>query len=129
MNMKTTKLLYLAVAIFLFHDLSYAQDKNKCDCTRLEGIVLNAATNMPEPYAAIYLYPQKATAVSDTTGRFRMENISCETSLIVVRMIGFHEYKRVLYPKDFTRELIIKATSKLKKTDTNVHPIIRRKIH
>ena len=112
MNMKRIHLFLLLVTFFLDYH-SYAQNNNS-ESVLLQGKVVNSKTNIPEAFASIYLYPQKVTTFSDTHGRFYIESKYYETTVIVVRMIGFWEYKRILYPKDYTSELIIRIIPKTK---------------
>ncbi len=126
--MKQIKILVLSVLLLLFCHCSHAQSSDKGSLVSLSGVVIDSVTNMHEAFASIYLYPQKTTVFSDMTGRFYIYDVSCETSLIVVKLLGYYEYKRVLRPIDFAQELIIRLVPKTRQLDTNIYPIIRHKV-
>jgi hypothetical protein len=63
--------------------------------TKLNGILIDAQTNLPVEYATIYIHGTTIGTLSDTTGNFQLKNIKIPCQLVVSH-IGYKTYSVTL---------------------------------
>ncbi len=88
------KRIFQLIILFLSTEIGY------CQSSKLIGMVTDAVSNNPLPYATISILNQKTNTYGDDNGIFRLVNITDEDS-IKVTFVGYES--RTIQIKDFLR--------------------------
>ncbi|MBO7477356.1 MAG: carboxypeptidase-like regulatory domain-containing protein, partial [Salinivirgaceae bacterium] len=80
------RILFLAVCLMLQNQVVEAQSFTQ----NIRGVVFDAASGMPVPFATVYVEDQPTQgAAADTAGRFVIKNVTVGRHTVIVQTIGY----------------------------------------